>query len=60
MGADISIWNRKNDHGWTPLLIAQGIRFGNYRPIAETQAALGEVMTAKGVDVPKPPKRNPK
>ena len=26
--------NRKNSHGWTPLIIAQGHRFGNFQAIA--------------------------
>lgn len=56
-GADIERWNTKNKNGWTPLLIAQGFRFGNFRPIQETQNALAEVMKAKGVEVPAPPSR---
>jgi ankyrin repeat protein len=39
-GADIDVWNRKNDHGWTPLMIAQGHRHGNFRPSAETIRAI--------------------
>jgi ankyrin repeat protein len=27
-GAKIEIWNNKNKHGWTPLTIAEGHRFG--------------------------------
>ncbi len=53
-GADIKIWNRKNKHGWTPLLIAQGYRFGNFKPSADTVAALHEVMQEAGVTPPKP------
>jgi ankyrin repeat protein len=56
-GADIEIWNRKNDRGWTPLLIAQGFRQGNFKPHAETIAAISEVMLAKGVQPPPPPAR---
>ncbi len=56
-GADISIWNQKNKRGWTPLLIAQGYRFGNFRPIAETQEALMEIMKERGAEFPPAPER---
>src|SRR5439155_7998536 len=29
-GADISIWNQKNELGWTPLNIAEGVQRGNH------------------------------
>ena len=29
-GADINVWNRKNKAGWTPLMIAQGHRPGEF------------------------------
>ena len=48
-GADIKVWNQRNKQGWTPLLIAEGYRFGNFKPSAETEAALRKVMTAAGV-----------
>jgi len=48
-GARIEIWNRKNKYGWTPLLIAEGHRPGNFKPSAETIAALQHVMLAAGV-----------
>src|SRR5688572_33185962 len=48
-GANIEIWNRKNKYGWTPLLIAEGHRPGNFKPSAETIAALHQVMLAAGV-----------
>jgi ankyrin repeat protein len=57
-GAKIDIWNRKNDSGWTPLLIAQGFRPGNFKPNTETIAAISEVMLANGVRPPPPPERN--
>ena len=50
-GADIKIWNRKNSHGWTPLIIAEGHRFGNFKPSPDTVAALVKVMKAAGVPV---------
>lgn len=58
-GADIRIWNRKNRHGWTPLLIAQGYRPGNFRPIQETTDALTEIMRAKGIEPPPAPPQGP-
>lgn len=51
-GAKIEIWNRKNKYGWTPLLIAEGHRPGNFKPSAETIAALHHVMRAAGVSPP--------
>jgi len=48
-GADIKIWNRKNKAGWTPLAIAQGYRFGNFKPSAITEAAFMEVFAKAGV-----------
>ena len=53
-GAKIEIWNRKNVHGWTPLLIAEGHRFGNFKPSFETLAAVKAVMLANGVTPPPP------
>jgi ankyrin repeat protein len=48
-GAKIEIWNQKNKYGWTPLAIAEGHRPGNFKPSAETIAALHHVMLAAGV-----------
>ena len=50
--AKVETWNRKNKYGWTPLLIAQGHRPGNFKPSAETIAALHQVMIAAGVPPP--------
>src|SRR4029450_4390569 len=47
-GARIEIWNRKNKYGWTPLMIAEGHRPGNFKPSFETIAALQRVMLAPG------------
>ena len=33
-GAKIEVWNHKNKYGWTPLLIAEGHRVGNFKPSA--------------------------
>jgi uncharacterized protein len=51
-GARIEIWNKKNKYGWTPLLIAEGHRPGNFKPSFETIAALHQVMKAAGVTPP--------
>jgi ankyrin repeat protein len=42
-GAKPEIWNQKNKYGWTPLSIAEGHRPGNFKPSAETIAALSEI-----------------
>lgn len=49
-GADIDIWHQKNEWGWTPLIIAEGYRFGNFKPSVVTIGALQQVMLAAGVD----------
>ena len=51
-GARVEIWNRKNKYGWTPLMIAEGHRPGNFKPSAETLAALDHVMIAAVVIPP--------
>ena len=50
--AKIEVWNRPDKFGWTPLIIAAGYRFGNFKPSAETEAAVREVMIAAGVTPP--------
>lgn len=54
-GAKIDVWNRKNKHGWSPLTIAQGYRFGNFKPSPDTVAAFGRVMSAAGVKIESAP-----
>jgi ankyrin repeat protein len=51
-GAKIETWNKKNRYGWTPLLIAEGYRPGNFKPSFETIDALHKVMLAAGVTPP--------
>ena len=51
-GADIELWNRPNRFGWTPLAIASGYRFGNFKPSPITIQALRQVMIANGVVPP--------
>src|SRR4051812_12852753 len=45
-GADVNIWNKKNTAGWTPLMIAQGHRPGNFRPDGNTIDALERQLRA--------------
>jgi uncharacterized protein len=59
-GAKIEIWNTRNKFGWTPLTIARGYRFGNFKPSAVTVAALEKVMLAAGVVPPTEKEDNPK
>ena len=54
-GAKIELWNKKNKFGWTPLLIAQGFRFGNFKPSPTTMAAVEKVMLAAGITPPPAP-----
>jgi ankyrin repeat protein len=56
-GAKIQTWNRKDKYGWTPLMIAEGFRPGNFKPSAETIEALHQVMRAAGVTPPPPAPR---
>lgn len=56
-GAKIEVWNRKNEYGWTPLLIAEGFRPGNFRPSSDTIAAIHRVMVANGLTPPAPTPR---
>ena len=51
-GAKIDVWNTPNKFGWTPLTIARGYRFGNFKPSAVTVAAIEQVMLAAGVVPP--------
>jgi ankyrin repeat protein len=52
-GAKIDVWNKNDKFGWTPLAIAVGYRFGNFKPSPETESAIREVMIAAGVTPPK-------
>lgn len=54
-GAKPEVWNTKNKFGWTPLSIAEGYRFGNFKPSAVTVAALHRVMTAAGLSIASDP-----
>lgn len=48
-GARVDVWNRKNRYGWTPLLLAQGHRPGNFKPSFDTLKVLERLMTDAGV-----------
>jgi ankyrin repeat protein len=52
-GAKIDVWNKPDKFEWTPLVIAAGYRFGNFKPSPDTEAAVREVMIAAGVTPPK-------
>ena len=39
-GAMSSVWNSKNKYGWTPIMIAQGMRPGSFKPSPDTIRAL--------------------
>jgi ankyrin repeat protein len=52
-GAKIDIWNKPDKYGWTPLAIAVGYRFGNFKPSPDTEASIRAVMIANGVTPPK-------
>ena len=55
-GHDIGVWHNKNKHGWTPLLIAEGHRPGNFKPAAATIEAVRRAMIDGGVQPPKEPR----
>ncbi len=57
-GAKAEVWNREDKQGWTPLVIAEGFRFGNFKPSPVTVAAIQRAMKAAGVPIPPPTERN--
>jgi ankyrin repeat protein len=54
-GADPTAWNHKNKHGWTPLIIAQGHRPGNFKPSQETVEALERILPEGAANDGEPP-----
>ena len=56
-GAKMDVWNHKNKSGWTPLMIAEGFRVGNFKPSVATIAAIHQVMRAAGMTPPPPTPR---
>jgi hypothetical protein len=57
-GARIDVWNKKNEYGWTPLTIARGYRFGNFKPSQVTINAIESVMLSAGVTPPSEKEEN--
>lgn len=55
-GADIDVWNRPNDRGWTPLdIVGTGIHIGmNILSSPETAEVIREIMRSEGVEPPSP------
>ena len=51
-GANVKVWNQKNKYGWTPHLIAEGHRPGNFKPAAATLAEIRAVIQEAGVELP--------
>src|SRR5688572_9346404 len=49
-GAKADVWHCKNKYGWTPLLLAQGHRPGNFKPSFETIEAIERVMRTAGMN----------
>jgi ankyrin repeat protein len=56
-GATIDVWNHQNKSGWSPIMIAEGFRPGNFKPSVETLDALHTVMRAAGMTPPPPTPR---
>ena len=51
-GASVDVWARKNSFGWSPLTIARGYRFGNFKPSPVTVAAVEQAMLDVGIVPP--------
>ncbi len=45
-GSQPSVWNHKNKHNWTPMLIAQGSRPGSVKPDPAVIAVLEKLLNA--------------
>src|SRR5262249_46546931 len=56
-GAKLEVWYKKNKYDWTPLIIAEGFRPGNFKPSVETIDAIHRVRRPAGVPPPRPPPR---
>ncbi len=53
-GARMEVWNQKNTHGWTPLTIAEGYRFGNFKPSPETVAVFRRLLDGASAQTSRP------
>jgi ankyrin repeat protein len=58
--AKINVWNTRNEWGWTPLTIARGYRFGNFKPSPVTVEAVEKVMLSAGIIPPTEKEENAK
>lgn len=47
----VGVWNRPNSKGWTPLAIARGYRYGNFKPSPPTIEMFERLMMAAGVSI---------
>ena len=56
-GADAKVWHQENEWGWTPLLIAEGHRPGNFRPAPATIEAIRDLLLLQGIQPPAPSAR---
>lgn len=56
-GAKVEVWNTKNKRGLTPVLIAEGHRPGNFRPLAGILKMLHTLLIENGIEPPKPTPR---
>lgn len=56
-GARAAIWHQKNKHGWSPVIIAEGFRVGNFKPSPETLEALHKALIREGIQPPPPTPR---
>lgn len=45
LGADPEVWNRKNQYGWTPRMIAAGKRPGSFKHSPETIAVIDHALS---------------
>lgn len=59
-GANVSVWNRKNEFGWTPLTIARGYRIGNFKPSPDTIVAVEGLLRSAGITPPTEQEENAK
>jgi ankyrin repeat protein len=48
-GSKAEVWNQRNRFGWTPLSIARGYRFGNFKPSPVTVAAVENALISQGI-----------
>lgn len=49
-GARVDVWNVRNRKNWTPLMIAQGYRPGNFKPDFATIAAIEDLLRQAGIN----------